>query len=55
VTDVVYRGAETHVYVNRDGQSLVAFVQNSSTRAALPRSGDRVGLDFENESLVIVG
>jgi spermidine/putrescine ABC transporter ATP-binding subunit len=55
VTDVVYRGAETHVYVDRDGQPLVAYVQNASTRAALPRSGERIGLDFEDESLVVVG
>ncbi|MGE8942362.1 ABC transporter ATP-binding protein [Leptospira interrogans] len=55
VTDVVYRGAETHVYVDRDGKPLVAYVQNASTRALLPRSGERIGLDFENESLVVVG
>ncbi len=55
VTDVVYRGAETHVYVDRDGRPLVAYVQNASTRAMLPRNGERIGLDFENESLVVVG
>lgn len=55
VTDVVYRGAETHVYVDREGQPIVAYVQNASTRAALPRNGEPIGLDFENESLVVVG
>jgi spermidine/putrescine ABC transporter ATP-binding subunit len=55
VTDVVYRGSETHVYVAREGQPLVAYVQNASTRAALPRCGERIGLEFENESLVVVG
>jgi spermidine/putrescine ABC transporter ATP-binding subunit len=55
VADVVYRGSETHVYVDRDGEPLVVHVQNASPRAAMPLSGEEIGLNFEDDSLVVVG
>ncbi|HEY7465130.1 MAG TPA: ABC transporter ATP-binding protein [Dehalococcoidia bacterium] len=55
VTDVVYRGSETHVFVIRDGEPLVVHVQNASQQIMVPSSGQQIGLDFEDNSLVVLG
>lgn len=54
VVDVIYRGADIHLHLNWEGQSIQVKLQNSAAGAGAGSFGEKVGFSFAGESLVVV-
>jgi ABC-type Fe3+/spermidine/putrescine transport system ATPase subunit len=55
VVEVIYRGAQTHVYMDRAGAQFVAFLQNAGANGRSFEPGQKIACDWEDGSLVVVG
>jgi spermidine/putrescine ABC transporter ATP-binding subunit len=52
--NVVYRGAQTHLYADLNGIQLAAFVPNAEARPVPLEPGADLGLDWDDRSLVVL-
>src|SRR5690606_4886276 len=52
--DVVYRGAQTHLYGELNGIQIAAFVPNGDVEPVSLEPGQELGLDWDDGSLVLL-
>ncbi len=55
VREVVYKGPQTHLYMERQGQPFIAFLQNAALGGDSYQPGQELTCDWAEGSLVIVG
>jgi len=55
ITDVVYKGSQTHLYMERRGRPFIAFLQNDTVGGERFEPGREVACDWAEGSLVVLG